>query len=271
MPEQPTAAALADALERLLFFGPKPSPSLRYLESPGLTATLGAHPDPNHNRVGLTKLSSDAADAAIDRLVDRYRSAGHGLVWYVTPSSEPLDLASRLEARGLRRDHDVDLAGLALSPLPQSPLPGSVSHPHSDVRVSDFDELRRHVRVMAEAYGTPVDHSLATIERLAAGAAEGYEFVQYLSFEDDVPVAVATSMIDHERKVTLLGGGATLPAQRGRGHYRALVSARVEDARRRGSNAVVSHAIRTTSAPILLRLGFREVVGIQRFVLPAPH
>ncbi len=265
MSEELSSGELAEAIERLLFYGPKPSDSLRYLDFPGLTATIGAHPDPNHNRVGLSRLSEAEADEAIDRLVAAYRSVGHGLVWYLTPDSRPLDLAARLTERGLLRDAQVRLAGLAFSPLGEQPA----SRPAADVRTVDLGELRSQVHVMAEGFGTPVEHSLATLDRLGAGTAPGYEFVQYLSFEDGSPVAFATGMLDHDRKVMLLGGSATLPPYRGRGHYRALVRARIEDAHARGSRAVVTQAIRTTSAPILLRLGFREVVAIERHVLPA--
>lgn len=261
-----TPEDLSATIERLLFFGPKPSGSLTYLDFPGLTAVLGSHPDPDHNRVGLSELSSQVADQLIATVVATYRRAGHGVVWYLTPRSLPHDLATRLETQGLRRDHDVDLAGLALSPLTSLK-----ARPGADVRAVSLSQLREQVHVMAEGFGTPVDDSLATIDRLAAGAAPGFEFVQYLSYQDGVPVAFATAMIDHGSRVTLLGGGATLPSHRGKGHYQALVWARSEDARSRGSLAVVSHAIRTTSAPILLRLGFAEVVGIHRYVLPAPQ
>ena len=261
-----TSERLAAAIERLLFYGPQPSESLSYLDFLGLTAVLGAHPDPNHNRVGLSELTPDVADDTIDTVVATYREAGHGLVWYLTPRSRPHDLAGRLEKHGLQRDLGVDLAGLALAPLTVTPaIPGT------DVRPVTVRELRDHVHVLAQGFGTPVDDSLATIDRLAAGAAPGFEFVQYLSYQGDVPVAFATGMTDHGSRVTLLGGGATLPAHRGQGHYRALVAARSEDARKRGSLAVVAHAIRTTSAPILMRLGFTEVVAIHRYVLPTPH
>lgn len=258
-------AELAETLERLLFYGPKPSDALRYLDFPGVTATMGSHPDPNNNRVGLSRLAASEADAVIDGVIAAYRRVRHGLVWYLTPSSLPLDLPRRLTERGLVRAADVRVAGLALSPLREPPAARSTA----SVRTVDISELRRHVHVMAEGYGTPVDHSLATLKRLEAGAAPGFEFVQYLAYEDGSPVAFATGMIDHARKVTLLGGGATLPAYRGRGHYRALVQARIADARARGSRAVVTHAVRTTSAPTLLRLGFREVVDIERYVMQA--
>ena len=57
-------------------------------------------------------------------------------------------------------------------------------------------------------------------------------------------------------------GGATLPAARGRGAYRALVAARWEDAVVRGTPVLVTQA-GALSRPILARLGFREVCTIR--------
>ncbi len=59
-----------------------------------------------------------------------------------------------------------------------------------------------------------------------------------------------------------LFGGATLPAARGLGVYRALVHARLEDAAARGTPVAVTQAGRE-SRPILERLGFREVCRIR--------
>jgi GNAT superfamily N-acetyltransferase len=53
-------------------------------------------------------------------------------------------------------------------------------------------------------------------------------------------------------------GGVVLPALRGRGVYRALVSARLEHARSRGISLATCQAGRM-SAPILERLGFETV------------
>jgi hypothetical protein len=51
---------------------------------------------------------------------------------------------------------------------------------------------------------------------------------------------------------------------RGHGLYRALVSARWDFAVERGTPALVTEAIVTTSYPILQRLGFTEVCTVWR-------
>ena len=63
----------------------------------------------------------------------------------------------------------------------------------------------------------------------------------------------------------ILFGGATLPAARGRGAYRALVAARAAEAEKRGTPTLVTHAGQM-SRPILERLGFEPVARIDRLI-----
>ncbi|HZI05184.1 MAG TPA: GNAT family N-acetyltransferase, partial [Archangium sp.] len=54
-------------------------------------------------------------------------------------------------------------------------------------------------------------------------------------------------------------GGVVLPAFRGRGLYRALVTARLRYAAEREIPFATSHARANTSAPLLERLGFETL------------
>jgi GNAT superfamily N-acetyltransferase len=60
-------------------------------------------------------------------------------------------------------------------------------------------------------------------------------------------------------------GGVVLPRFRGRGLYRALVRARLSDARTHGIALATSHAREATSAPILERLGFATICRFARY------
>ena len=59
-------------------------------------------------------------------------------------------------------------------------------------------------------------------------------------------------------EVARMWGGAVLPAHRGRGVYRALIVARLHDARHRGASLGLVHAETATSSPLLQRMGFRK-------------
>lgn len=255
-----------EAVEALLFFGPAPSVHLRYLDFAGTVATTGTSAVPHHNRVGMTDVADEAADALIDAVLADYRERGHGVAWYVTPRSRPLDLGRRLLARGLVHDPAADMAGMVLTPLAMDPRPPA----GVETRIIGLDELRANVHLMSEGFGIPMEAALSTLELYQRGGAPGYEFVQMLLLEDGVPVGYGTGLEDHHRGVTLMGGSAVLPAHRGRGHYRSLVAARVAQARQRGSEAMVTQAVRSTSAPILARLGFHEVMAIEKYVMEPP-
>jgi GNAT superfamily N-acetyltransferase len=257
---------LGEAIDALLVVGPLPSERLRYLDIEGVTAAMGATSAPYDNRVGLTDAAPEDADALIARVLAAYRGAGHAVQWYVSPRSRPADLARRLEAHGFAPSAEGDMVGMARATTDTAFDPPS----GTDVRPVEIADLRRHSHVMAEGFGMPVALALDMLDMLAAGAVDGSALRHYLAYEAGAPVAFASALIDGGRRVALLGGSAVLPAFRGRGHYRALVRARIDDARRLGSEAVVVQARRATSAPILGRLGFDEVMPIRAYVMPAP-
>ena len=57
-----------------------------------------------------------------------------------------------------------------------------------------------------------------------------------------------------------------VPSARGRGGYRALTAARLEDARQAGGAAVLVSAVADTSAPICRKLGFEPVCRLQDYL-----
>lgn len=263
-----TRERLQDAIETLLFFGPAPSPDLRYLDFEGTVATTGRSKAPHHNRVGMTQVAEEQADALIDAVLNDYRGRGHGIAWYLTPRSRPRDLGERLLARGFGNDPAADMAGMALAPLA---LDARAAASNVEIRAIDLVELRANVHLMCEGFGIDREAAMSTIDLYQRGTAPGYEFVQVLATEDGVPVGYGTGLVDRHHGVSLLGGSSVLPAHRGRGHYRALVAARMQLARQMGSQAMVTQAVRSTSAPILARLGFLEITAIEKYVMEAPR
>jgi GNAT superfamily N-acetyltransferase len=258
---------LAEAIDTLLVRGPAPSEHLRYLDIPGATvAVSAASAHPNGNRVGLTDVTPDDADALIRRVLAEFRALGHGLQWFVTPRSRPHDLAQRLEAHGLTLRRDAGMVGMARS----TTAAAIDAPPSADVRSVELADIRSHARIVAEGFGMPMEACLDMLDRFGAGAVSDAVMLHYLAFEGSEAVGYASTLVDHARRVTLLGGSAVLAPHRGRGLYRALVRARSDDARRLGSEAVVVHANRATSAPILAGLGFEEVMEIAVYVLEPP-
>lgn len=257
----PTRAELVRALER--------SHAL-FEEAPGLHVPLGiagvrgfssALRHPIANRVVPDGLSADTAEAAIEAVDRRFTELERPYGWILGPSRRPPDLAERLARRGLVKI--LEQAGLALTDL-SLPVPAARD---VEVRTASPEEQRAHAGALAEAFRLPeaaVLHNLAVRE----GAREGVRSVSYLAFVEGeaAPAAFADLVWLPGTHIVLLGGAATRREHRGRGVYRALLRRRLEDARADGAEAAIVLAIRTTSAPILCRLGFEEVCGFEIWV-----
>ncbi len=136
--------------------------------------------------------------------------------------------------------------------------------PPADVtarRVSSLDELVAAREIQRQAFGDPraVDRDRARRDL----ETEGVTGATFLAWVDGEPAAAAYSA--YTTLGVILFGGATLPAARGRGAYRALVAARAAEAEQRGTPTLVTHAGQM-SRPILERLGFEPVARIDRLI-----
>ena len=184
--------------------------------------------------------------------------------WEVSSSATPPDLVERLEALGLVRDREFHVVSMVLDAAPP-PVPAGF-----EVRpVATADEYVEAIRVQHVAFETPDE----VRERELDDAARNFELWEssphsslFLAWLDGEPVAAGRATFAVAG--VGLNGGATLPEARGRGAYRALVSARWDEAVRRGTPALITQA-GAMSRPILQRLGFREVAEI-RVLLDAP-
>lgn len=230
-------------------------PDLRVIERPGwfqiLTPSIKTG---GLNEVAFSALDEADADRIIDATIAEYRELGLKFRWNVGPGSAPADLGARLERRGLVASWG---RGMARS---TADLPGELDRAIL-VEAIDRASLEAFSRVMAEGWGGELA-PVATANRLIAASPEARQRM-FLARWDDEPAAVA-SYVAFPRSAYLLGG-VVLPQFRGRGLYRALVQARLADARARGVVLATSHAREATSAPILERLGFATICRFPRY------
>ncbi len=86
----------------------------------------------------------------------------------------------------------------------------------------------------------------------------------YLAFDNESNRAVDFSIMemDLEDRYAILDGAAVLPAYRGRGIYRMMISKRKQDARKNGLEELIIHAVKNTSALISEKVSFRKVCEI---------
>ena len=218
---------------------------------------MGSGTHPSWNVVQRLRLTAESLDTTIEEVHAILRERGRDACsWEIGNSATPADLVERLCARGLVDDDDPDVIGMLLTqPPPLAPV-GIEAR-----QVRDFGEFAAASRVANVAFGMPADAGDEAGERSRYD--EGVELGYWKTFvavlDGEIVASANSTYLDG---AVTLNGGAVLPEARGRGAYRALVSARWEDAVARGTPALVTQA-GCMSAPILERLGFREVARIK--------
>lgn len=254
----------AATIERALFTWPEIPGVLAHLRVRGVVGRVSTVDSPRLNAVGLATLDAREADAAIDAVRRAYGEAGVRGAWLHGPISRPRDLPRRLLAHGMAAQGE--LAGLVLDDLGRD-LPAD-----HGVRVREVPsrEAPALADLVARGLGLTVDAARIFIRAAARPDGRTHLFVAALG-DDPAPVAFGFLERLAEAPVVLLGGAGTLPEHRGRGAYRALVAARTAVARAEGAEAAIVQAGPETSAPILVRWGFRDVCRIAVYVDADPR
>ncbi|REG37535.1 acetyltransferase (GNAT) family protein [Archangium gephyra] len=225
-----------------------PLPDTQVIERPGwlqlLTPSLRQG---GLNEVAYSALDEKEADAVIDETLEQYRRLGLRFRWTVGPDSRPADLAERLERRGMRRNETLGM-------IRGTSVPASAE---GDITVEQVDEhtVEEYSRTMGEGWGMDPE-PITAFNRLVLSH-PGRRHRLFLARYRGVPAGTA-GLVTFERSVYLLGG-VVLPAFRGRGLYRALVTERLGYAAGRGIPFATIHARASTSAPLLERFGFETL------------
>ena len=207
---------------------------------------IGPEPSPDMNLVFRLRLDGTDVAGAVGEARGVFDAAGRTeATWEVSSGSTPAGLAEQLQALGMAPHEPASMLALACWQEPASATAGVT------VEQVERDDQYREVREIyeqADGWSPSQDWLL------------GPGFVtRYLARIDGRAVATADITWLADERAVFLGGALTLPEERGRGAYRALVHARWRDASAAGRPLLVTQS-EPLSQPILLRLGF-EVVG----------
>ncbi len=205
---------------------------------------------PGWSGVVWSDLAENDADVVIAAQIERFSSIRGGWEWKWYSYDRPIDLPERLQAAGFVPDAAeallvAEVAGLELD---QAPPPGVELLP-----VVDQDGADDLVAVHDEVFGG--NHSGIGRALLASLDADPSSVAAVVAKADGVPVAAGRVEFPPGRDFASLWGGGTLPAWRGRGVFRSLVTYRAALARKRGYRYLQVDAS-PDSQPILERLGF---------------
>lgn len=220
--------------------------------------TLILSPMPTMSNVSCLRTTEAGLDATITEVRRVLREAGYTrAVWTVGPSSRPANLPSLLAARGFfpadQPPFEREVTAMAMVQAPPAPPPHIETRP-----VRSLEEFVETWHIAIEAFKEPPEDAAGWLAAAPAlwAQQDGANRSSYAAFIDGRLVGFAFAIAGPEG--LLLGGSGVRTAARGKGAYRALVSARWADAVRLGKPALVIQA-GALSRPILARCGFEEV------------
>jgi GNAT superfamily N-acetyltransferase len=231
--------------------------------------TLGMSPTPSMSvvsRVRTTREGLDAVIAEVRGILRAHRYVACG--WYVGPSCQPVELVDMLRERGFTPANQPPFEPrFTAMTLTREPPAGPLGAGVEARLVRDRDEYARAMRAGLTAAGESEE---ATADFVAGGVAgwdheSGIARMTHIAFADGEVAGLG--MLTYGPSAFLLGGGAVLPAFRGRGVYRALVASRWRTAVASGKPALTVHA-GAMSRPILERCGFEKVCGVEVLLDP---
>jgi hypothetical protein len=193
------------------------------------------------------------------------------LAWRVSSSPDSLELEHVLEDAGFVAEKMDELLAWELGDGPAPILPEPVvSGEVIAEQVTNFEQYQAARRVEAAAFGhlMPSEDELeqewfsATAE--PEGASKTARFFSRIG-----NVSISTGGLTMSDNVVRLWGAGTHPAYRGKGGYKAMTIARMNEGRHRGATIAIVNARTGTSGPILRRMGFRLVSLTKEYELRA--
>ena len=240
------------------------------------------------SRVWRSRPHRKGTEAMILRTIEEARDAGATrLVWHTGDAVSPPFMDNLLPQHGFEKTEDLDVLAFELGTdrkpkLPDLRVPADVRawlvrdkpglHRANAVEAAVFPTSSRD-RENTRAYllglsnlgpgqeapgqkrlGEEVSHVLRYLASVQTPGNEGWE-------------DAATAGAEVAGETVRLWGAGTLPVQRGRGAYRALVMERCRHARALGATLALAKANATTPSPILRAAGFRRVATERRYLL----
>lgn len=242
---------------------PPPDPRYRCEIDGPVYRLTGPGSEPEDNAVLWSGFAGgDDPARHIARQVVHYGALGHAFEWQRHAHDLPADLDDHLRAAGLSPGASEAVLEAPSSPsLTTAVLPGGVTLE----RVAR-DRALDAVGALNEAVYGDAAHAEYLVRSLASErAADPDALSVWLARAGEQVVAAAWARYPAGTVFVTLWGGATLPAWRGRGIYRALVAARSGEARARGRERLLVYA-GPHSEPILRRLGFVELTRVTPWV-----
>lgn len=215
------------------------------------------------NAVARVRFPAGSVQANLEEIRDLMRERGRtAAAWTIGPSAAPDGIVDDLLASGLESESAEGSVILTLTEAPHVAEPAGIV-----VRqVASYEDHLAALRVLSEGFSFS-NHDAEDEQRRAREVFEEERATGHASrlvaFDGDRPVATG-----HGRFSPLglyVGGGATIPSDRSRGAFSALLAEAWRGALARGTPALVTFG-NTMSAPILQKMGFRPLGRVRHLI-----
>jgi GNAT superfamily N-acetyltransferase len=220
---------------------------------------LGPDPLPWSNGVAYARWRPEEVEERAKEVIAMFRERGVAFTWQIGPNTDAVGLSRVLAAQGLRREIDALLLTATI------PIRGRL--PDHDLRlVEELDERTATdaIRVVRDRTADEVRTRLeARMRYLRCPSRRGGGVVAY---RRDLPVGHGAWRYGTDGETVYLHMASTLQPHRRTGVYTAILGWRLDRAVRDGKTTAVVVAERGSTAPILMRKGFREVGALQIWI-----
>jgi hypothetical protein len=204
--------------------------------------------------------SAGPADALIDDVMVAAHGLGRDAVTFfdLSEATRPADLEQRLRERGAQLTETLAVLALDLADgVPDLDVPADL-----ELRaVTTLDDLRAVDRIDVEVFGG----SLSDDAELETAMADRAHDPMVLALRDGTPVGSAGHVVAGD--TLRLWGAAAIPSARHTGVYRALLDHRLRAGVAAGCRFALVKGRVDTSAPVLLRAGFRQYGEVRAYRL----
>ncbi len=205
-----------------------------------------------------SRFSASETARIVQAEIEYFSRLNRDFEWKVYSQDEPLDLLAHLRDRGFRIGEEeslmirdlVDLPPALLAPPPK----GVTVRPVRDEQtIADFLSLESAIwscepdktgELLLSSLSDPLQRNLGLV-----------------AYSESRPVGFGRVTAPRNSQFSGLWGGSVLPEFRGRGIYRALLSARIQHVRKFDSIRYLRVDALPTSRPILEKYGFKEVAS----------
>ena len=246
----------ADAAERVAIDDEPECEGFERIDRGDVRYKLGSDRLPWSNGVAYARWRPEEVEERAKEIIGIFRARGVAFTWQIGPNTDAVGLSSVLAAHGLRREIDALLLAASV-PIRGRPRENDVRlvEEHDERTATDAIRIERD-RTAAEVR-TRVE---GRIRYLGCPTRRGGGIVAY---RGELPVGYGRWRYGTDGDTVFLHTGATLQPHRRTGVYTAILEWRLARAVRDGKTTAVVIAERASSAPILMRKGFRELGTLQ--------